>query len=198
MKLRKLLVIVMAVIAFTGTSYGMSLLNKIPAVSGTVLDSDGAPLAGVTVTVQFLGTNDSIWEENKDSYVIKELNGVSNEQGVYELKGCMVNLGNIKGKFIGAEIVYNLEGYTARKVQAVNMRVAGGAIGVFIIGLIDAQGELDGNGPGVFPTVAHAYKTMKDSKIGKVYRKLIEDEPMKLKRLDGEGVKTSQFNKLYE
>ena len=148
MKLRKLLVLVMAFLAFSSTSYAMSILNKIPAVSGIVLDNDGAPLAGVTVTVKFLGTNDSIWDENKDSYTIKELSAVSNEQGAYKLEGCMINLGNIKGKFIGADIVYNLNGYTSRKIQAVNMRIMGGAIGVFIIGLIDAQGEFDGEGAG--------------------------------------------------
>jgi hypothetical protein len=40
------------------------------------------------------------------------------------------------------------------------MGVMGGAVGVFLIGLIDAQGEFEGNGPGVFRTVANAYKTL--------------------------------------
>ena len=55
------------------------------------------------------------------------------------------------------------------------MRVAGGAIGVFIFGMLDSQGEFDGNGAGLFGAVAAGYKTMKESKFSRVYKEIFKE-----------------------
>jgi len=187
---------VLVFVALCGQAHAFSVLNGVPAVSGVVVDGDDVPLAGVTVTVRFLGTDDKILDDDKVVYVIKELSAVTDGDGVYRLEGCTINLLKLKAKFIAAEIEFKADGYTVKKIQAINMRALGGAIGVFIIGLIDAQGEFDGNGPGFFGSVAHAYKTVKESKFSRVYEQILA-EPLVLEKTDGANGRTERFERVY-
>lgn len=197
-KIRALLIVTMALFIFGNGAYAMSLLNKVPAVTGTVIDTNGLPLEGVSINVKFFGTDDKLFDGTKKVYTIKEFNAVSDSEGRYSLEGTSINLPKLKSKFTSAEITFSHSNCTSKMIQAVNMRVMGGAPGVFLLGIIDAQGEFDGEGSGVFPAVAHAYKTMKDSKFSRVYKTLIEDEPMRLERTNGANSKGSRFKELYK
>ena len=195
--MRKLIIGLALVFLLCNQAQAFSVLNKVPAVSGTVVDQDGRPKAGVNVTVRFLGTNDKLLDDEKEVYVIKQLEAVTNDKGEFQLEGCFINLVELKAKFIAAEIEFKAMGYETQKIQAINMRALGGAIGVFFIGLVDAQGEFDGNGPGFLGSMAHAYKAVKDSKFSRVYKNLFT-ETIKLKKEDGESRRTEQFEGLYE
>lgn len=197
-KLRALLIVTMALFLVGNGAFAMSLLNKVPAVTGTVIDTNGLPIEGVSISVKFFGTDDKLFDGDKKVYTIKELNTVSDSDGRYSLQGTSINLPKLKSKFTSAEITFSHSDCTSKMIQAVNMRVMGGAPGVFLLGIIDAQGEFDGEGPGVFPAVAHAYKTMKDSKFSRVYKVLIEDEPMRLERVSGTDSRDSRFKELYK
>ena len=195
--MRKLVIGLALVVLLCTNAKAFSVLNKVPAVTGTVADQDGTPREGVDVTVRFLGTNDKMLDDEKEVYVIKELTAVTDKNGQFQLEGCYINLLKLKAKFIAAEIEFKAEGYNTQKIQAINMRALGGAVGVFIIGLIDAQGEFDGNGPGFFGSMAHAYKTVKDSKFSRVYKALFT-ETITLKKENGESRRTEQFEGLYK
>ena len=195
--MRKLIIGMVLGLLLCTQAQAFSVLNKVPAVTGTVVDQDGIPREGVDVTVRFLGTNDKLLDDEKEVYVIKELNAVTNDKGEFQLEGCYINLIKLKAKFIAAEIEFKADGYNSKKIQAINMRAMGGAVGVFLIGLIDAQGEFDGNGPGFFGSMAHAYKTVKDSKFSRVYKTLLS-ETIKLEKADGESRRTEQFEGLYK
>lgn len=191
-----LLLTLVLTFALAAGAQAFSLLNDVPAVSGRILTSDGTPIAGATVTVRLLGIDGGVLSEDAARYVIKELSAVTDADGVYKLEGCTVNLPKLKAKFIGAEIDFAAPGYATKTVQAINMRAMGGALGVFLIGMVDAQGEFDGQGPGLFSTAAHAYKTVKESKFSRVYEGMLS-QPMTLDRADGASRRTEQFGQLY-
>ena len=52
-RLRNLLIVMVSLFLFTNMASAMSLLNKVPAVTGTVIDSNGVPIEGVLVNVKF-------------------------------------------------------------------------------------------------------------------------------------------------
>ena len=157
-----------------GQAFALSLMNKVPAVSGKVVGPDGKPVAGVKITVNFLGTNDSIWDEDKEVFTIKSLSAVTNDKGVYELEGCRINATHIKGKFLGADVKTEAKGYKPTTIRVVNMRAVGGVAGVLIIGFIDAQGD-DFN-TSFIEAAKHAFKITKESKFSRAYPKALADD----------------------
>jgi hypothetical protein len=145
---------------------------KIPSVKGKVIDSrTNKPLANVKVKVIFGGKKGSVLSGEAESYEIGKISAISNSKGIFILPEGTVKPG--KGKFVGAEVVFTLPGYSQTKLQVANMRAFGGAIGVFFIGMIDAQGE-DFN-TGFFKSVCHAYKTAKSSKFNRVWKEAFSE-----------------------
>ncbi len=173
-------VLFIALSLFASQSFAMSLANRVPAVTGKVVSETGEPIAGALITVSFLATNDRLISvEEPEIRIVEKIETLTNDDGTFELKSTWINLPGVKSKFYGAEATISTPGYRTKKIQLINMRAVGGAIGIFLIGLIDAQGE-DFNTP-VLGTVAHAYKTVKSTKFSRVYLKVITEAPFVMK-----------------
>ena len=170
-----------------------SAMNYVPAVTGKVVDEGGNPVANVTVKVSFMGLNGSPFNDETTIYKAKTIETTSDENGVFKFDKCFVNILKLKHRFHSAFIDLKAEGYLNKRLQVLNMRVAGGAIGVFIFGALDSQGEFDGSGPGLFGAVAAGYKTMKETKFSRVYEEIFK-EVIVLKS----NKQVDSFRELYE
>lgn len=175
--------LLVSLFCLTGQALAFSMANNVPAVSGKILDEAGQPVAGALVTVSFLATDDKLLsDESPEISEVKKLEATTDGEGVFTLKKTWINLPGLKSKFYGAMVKMSAPEKRSKTVQIINMRVMGGAIGVFLIGLIDAQGD-DFDTP-VVDTVAHAYKTVKESKFSRVYIKALTQDAFVLKAGD--------------
>jgi len=197
MRIRRLLIGLMVMFLFTGTSFAISLLNKVPAVSGQVTDATGAPIAGASITVKFFGSNNMRMTYDKDFYVVEEFTATTDDNGVYKLESTTINLLHPMAKLMMAEVYFKAEGCKPRMILLSNMRMPVPAVGVFLIELIKAHGAHEGSGPEFFSNVSQAYNEMIESKFSNTYRTFFE-EAMSLQKLDNKTVQTEQFGKLYK
>ena len=173
--MRNLFSLVFVSFIFCSNLLAFSAMNYVPAVTGKIVDESGNPVSNATITVTFKGLNGSVFNDETKLYTAKTIETQANEDGVFKLERCVVNILKIKHGFHSAFVDVKAEGFLNKRLQVINMRVAGGAIGVFIFGMLDSQGEFDGNGAGLFGAVAAGYKTMKESKFSRVYKEIFKE-----------------------
>lgn len=200
MKLMKLLLFVVVLLALSSTAHAVDLLKKMPSVTGSVLDVNGSPLDGVKVTAKFYAVKNYI---SKEGYrLLKELEGVSKSDGSYTLDSCVLNVAGLLGKVSYVEVTFNLEGFNTMKLTVNNGRAAfGGATGVFLTGVVvailDEEGVYEEGEHSVTQGIADGYKVLKASKMSVAYQKVVEDEPMFMNKIGEKSSDSSKFMELY-
>ncbi|MBT3784873.1 hypothetical protein HOF92_07835 [bacterium] len=197
--LRKILATALVCAVSLSAVSASSLLNFIPSVTGQVLEKDsGRVLSDASILVSFIGTRDGMLDENKKTFVIKELSAIADKEGKFKLPAAVVNI--LWGKFIGMQLKVSRTGFKDQFLNAVNMRAMGGIVGNFIIGVIDAQG--DDFDTGLWASFKHATKVVRDNRVKVVYRAMFE-EPIQLSSKDAPSASASSprkeiFQELYK